>query len=483
MAAPTIIYNGVEIRNTTQQVLENKEQIARHWDVDRVLADFGITVLGRVNTKDLLPADEGENWGYGYLVGESEPYTVYVWTRPNPNVGQDTAYWLDIGSINIVGPQGPAGVSISNATINSSDQLVLTFNDGSVQTIPKSLKGNPGTPGRDGGTPKITATTETNGVRIQTFDANGNLVSSQLVRNGQNGQSIQGPQGIPGKSLNILGTFTSTAQFPTASTAEMGDACILQTSSGSELWILTGTPDEPSTYAWDETSFGGGTEITVNGAVQSTWNADTKLDKISTSGANPRVYGITTTGGQTTYQAVANAATGSTLAMRTGTGQINVPTTPTGNGHATSKSYVDGKAETLQNNINAIDDRVLNLENNAGGASGTYGSLPEVLTTWTGTGTFEFQCPDPVELYQIGVYVQWKAYDNSNWNSSFALLNTQTESHDYFDVPVYTGGEWLTQNYWLGIETLGSGDIKVAIENPMDYETSRQFRVVVMKLS
>lgn len=103
-------YKNVEYRNLQEQVLKNKEEIARHWNVDRVLADFGITVLGRVDTyDDIKDLDEGENWGYGYLVGTAEPYTVYVWTRPNLNVGEPDPYWLNIGSISIVGPEGPRG--------------------------------------------------------------------------------------------------------------------------------------------------------------------------------------------------------------------------------------------------------------------------------------------------------------------------------------------------------------------------------------
>lgn len=99
---------NTQYRNLEEQVQKNKEDIARHYNIDRVLADFGITVLGRVNTyEDIANLDEGENWGYGYLVGpEDDPngYVVYVWTRPNADIGKDTAYWLNIGKISIVGP-------------------------------------------------------------------------------------------------------------------------------------------------------------------------------------------------------------------------------------------------------------------------------------------------------------------------------------------------------------------------------------------
>ena len=134
--------NNKEYRNLEEQVLQNKQDIARHYNIDRVLADFGITVLGRVNSFDVIAdIDEGENWGYGYLVGEEAPYEVYVWTRANPDVGKDAPYWLNIGSISIVGPVGPAGRSITNVSINSNYQLVFNFSDGSTLTLAQSIRG------------------------------------------------------------------------------------------------------------------------------------------------------------------------------------------------------------------------------------------------------------------------------------------------------------------------------------------------------
>ena len=133
--------NNKEYRNLEEQVLKNKEEIARHWQVDRVLADFGITVLGRVNTEADLPETEGENWGYAFLVGEEAPYQVYVWTRANPDAGEEVPYWLNIGSISIVGPEGPAGRSISNVSLNANYQLVFSFSDGSQLVLAQSIRG------------------------------------------------------------------------------------------------------------------------------------------------------------------------------------------------------------------------------------------------------------------------------------------------------------------------------------------------------
>lgn len=476
--------NDKDFLTYIEKIDQNAANIAKHWDVDRVLADYGIRVRGQVISYDIIKdMDEGDNIGYAYLVGMEPPYDVYVWTGANPDAGHNTNYWLNIGAISIVGPVGPAGKSISNATLNSSDQLVLTFTDGSVQTIPKSLKGNSGAPGKDGGTPSVKVIQTSTGATIQAYGPTGALTSSATITNGKDGQSIQGPKGDPG-SFSIKGTFISVSELTALDITKLnpGDAYLVTTASGYDLWVVVGTA--PANYEWVNTGgVGVGSIVTINGNAQSTWSADTKVDKVTTGGS-ARVYGVTSSNAQTMVK-YSTSAMGSALAQRDSSGQITVPATPTIDSHAASKSYVDGKTTALQNNIDGIDDRVMNLESNAGGGGGggAYGSLPEVLTVWDGTGIFEFQCPDPVDLYHFGVWVQWKDYNNSHWNTSFAILNTMTEAHEYFDFPVWDAGEWMTDRYWLGITTLGSGDITVAIENPEDYVTNRQFRVTVVKLS
>ena len=81
--------------------MENKRLITEHYNIDRVLADFGIRVIGK---KDVWEEPTGTNYEYGdaYVVGETEPYVIYIYTRadelhPEP-------YWLNIGSIAVEGP-------------------------------------------------------------------------------------------------------------------------------------------------------------------------------------------------------------------------------------------------------------------------------------------------------------------------------------------------------------------------------------------
>ena len=98
--------NGKELRNLEEQVLKNKEDIAAHYNMDRVLANFGIRVIGQVASVEELPAPETFTGEYGdaYAVGAAEPYTFYIWTRADINAGHPTDYWFDVGRLAIVGP-------------------------------------------------------------------------------------------------------------------------------------------------------------------------------------------------------------------------------------------------------------------------------------------------------------------------------------------------------------------------------------------
>ena len=98
--------NGKELRNLEEQVLKNKEDIAAHYNIDRVLANFGIRVIGQVASAEELPdpATFTGEYGDAYAVGAAEPYNFYIWTRADVNSGHPTDYWFDVGRLAIVGP-------------------------------------------------------------------------------------------------------------------------------------------------------------------------------------------------------------------------------------------------------------------------------------------------------------------------------------------------------------------------------------------
>ena len=411
--------NGIEYRNLQEQVLKNKEEIALHWQVDRVLADFGITVLGRVNTPEDLPESEGENWGYGYLVGEEAPYQVYVWTRANPNVGASEPYWLNIGSISIVGPQGPAGRSIRDAQINSSFQLVLTFSDGSQVTLGNSLRGPQGPKGATGAT---------------------GPQGPQGTQGIQGPQGPRGPQGPMGRAgaLNIIGTFSSVSQAPDPLDRELGDAFILSSGNSTTLYILTGDPLASATYAWQETTFGGGTEVTVNGAVQSTWSADTKIDK-KLPEIGRSVYYADSNGEQGLWP-MSEHANSQSVALRWGGGTLAVGT-PTAANHAATKSYVDNLIDNAENVISGVADRVTLLENTYGGGGGSASAWSKV-TMPLGQAVNTSDVLDVSKTYLIALTAEHAMHDNTFATNAFILTPNLNYMPGYKVYPANTSGQY-----------------------------------------
>ena len=320
-------FNNREYRSLQEQVLENKEEIAKHWNVDRVLADFGIKVYGRVEDPYLLPDNEGDNYGAGYLVGTEAPYDVYVWTRANEDAGEPEPYWLNIGKISIVGPAGPAGKSIVNVGITGADKLWFEFSDGTVIKLSESIRGPQGERGAQGP------------------QGPQGIQGKQGVQGPSGPRGERGPQG-PAGTFNIRGTLSSVNQLPDAAIAEMGDAyLILDDVLGTyNLYVLVG---EGSGRYWQNTgALGAGTTITVNGQTVASWNADTKVDRINTSSTNPRAYAIAQSGNQ--YLHTISRATETkprALPVYNDNGQLRTAA-PTEDGHAATKSYVDSKVAT-----------------------------------------------------------------------------------------------------------------------------------------
>ena len=72
--------DNVVYRNIQEQVQKNKSDIAAIRNVESVLNEFGIRVLGRVDAETDIPEGTYE-YGDAYLVGEEEPYDIYIFTR------------------------------------------------------------------------------------------------------------------------------------------------------------------------------------------------------------------------------------------------------------------------------------------------------------------------------------------------------------------------------------------------------------------
>ena len=100
-------------------------------------------------------------------------------------------------------------------------------------------------------------------------------------------------------------------------------------------------------YVNEQISSNGGTKVTVGGSNVATFNADTKLDKLSPVNQGDKVYAITNSGEQK-LEGYSGQLYAYTLAYRVSDGRLLVGT-PTGDNDATTKKYVDDIADTKVN--------------------------------------------------------------------------------------------------------------------------------------
>ena len=323
----------------TEQVLANIEHINRveakvdaHYNEDRVLADYGIRVVGKADTVNDLPpvSDFPGTYGDAYIVGTVPPYDYYIYTRPFE--GETENQWLDIGLLAIEGPQGEQGE--------------------------QGVQGEPGEPGRStrwysgAGAPYITATEgdqylDTVNGNVYQYDnnwvLNGNIKGAQGPQGprglqGMQGEpgpmGIDGPQGPAGYSVVIKGVLTSASMLPLDTlNIDRNSAYVVEDGTGRWLYFLVdGDSVEPE---WDKVAFETGTVVMSNDQILTTFNADTKVNAVSDRYI---LYGTDLNGEGTTYPLDTGAA--GSLLLRNGDGTIAVPD-PIGELEAANKQYVD----------------------------------------------------------------------------------------------------------------------------------------------
>lgn len=272
--------NGIEYRNLEEQVRKNKEDIAAHYNVDRVLADFGIRVLGQKDSADQLPDPETFDGQYGdaYAVGETAPYSFYIWTRANVNDGHPTDYWFDIGQLGIIGPQGPQGLTGPQGETGERGSLWFSGNG-----IPSSAQNY--------------------NVGDQYLNAQNGDVYSLVTEGGSKRwmlqRSIMGPQGITGNTgpqgpqgltgpqgqtgargpagplVNIVGVLSNVDQLPNPSTLQRQTGYMIPIDGVYHVFIIIGPTGNLQWF--DAGIFGTGTIITENGNILSEWDATNVL--------------------------------------------------------------------------------------------------------------------------------------------------------------------------------------------------------------
>jgi hypothetical protein len=353
-----ISINGKEYRNLEEQVLENQRKIAEHYAIDRVLADFGIFVVGNLPSAQDLVGKVGEAYGEAYGIGTAPPYTFYVWTRANPDIGEDEPYWFNIGQLAIAGPEGPEGPAGPAGATGQRGATIWTFsaatgNAPNASAFPTLLAGDYALNLQNGEYWKYlgAARWELLGLLRGTQGIQG-PEGPQGPAGPRGPQGIQGPQGDPGKFVHIAGVIPSASQLiDPATLRDLSKAYLVGSAAPYDLYIQVG--NTPDTASWVNTGhLNNGTVVSVNGVAQETWNADTKLDKQTVSG--DKVYGIQN-GSQVLYPASYHIEAGAVI-RRDPEGNVSAPPISTqelGQGYC----YISGQyAEKL------IDDKLANFE-------------------------------------------------------------------------------------------------------------------------
>ena len=208
--------DGKEFRNLEEQVLKNKNDIENALQLNNILTDFGIRIIGQVESAYQIPSvsdykENNPNWKYGdaYTVGTESPYDLYILTRANNNNPQD--FWFNIGEFPLRGPVGPQGPQGPQGE--------------------KGEKGDPGIQGERGlqGTP---------GLR------------GEIGPQGPQGPvGPQGPQGLPGQVYKVIDILDNTGQLPQPTESIRDNAYIINgfiyiiMGSGVLEWVNVGTID------------------------------------------------------------------------------------------------------------------------------------------------------------------------------------------------------------------------------------------------
>lgn len=408
-----ITINDKVYRNLQEQVLKNQADISHIIENSEILNDFGIKVVGQAENAVDLPDPAAYVGAYGdaFLIGALPPYDYYIFTRPF--AGEYSPQWFNIGKFPLPGPQGPAGVvtqgdrgdrgsvwyvgtvnpdmfspAVNEQQVFKSQDMYLNSTTGNVSQyngnawVPKgNLLGPAGANGQKGqrGSQWFYGTQQPGqgGVssNITLYKGDLYLQSNGLIWQwGGNGwirltniTGPEGPQGQPSTAVTIVSELDSVDQLPAPTQSIRNNAYIIDINGVYHLYVITQVSNEDTTLQWTDMGPHGGTQVFANGEPIDIFNADTKLDKITTNTGYTRFYAIGPAGSQITYRVGASTFEANTVGVRTSTGTLR-GATPTDNNDLTTKKYVD--------------DAVANAGGGAGGGPALKSMSIKLSKTW-----------------------------------------------------------------------------------------------------
>jgi len=246
-------FGNKEFRNLQEQVLKNKVDIENIYSAQAVLGEFGIKVVGHVESEADLPVayDYQGEYGDAFAVGVEAPYEYYVWTRPTQDITM--AHWFYIGIFpqqgprgpqgpqGIQGEQGPAGVSLIAENTNPAEVSGYTVGQSWLNTLTGDIF-------------LLVAGTPNN-----YWDRQMNIKGPQGPQGNtgpQGPQGIQGPQGPvgpegpAGRSMTISGQVASVDALPNPTLVKPGTGYLVGTQAPFELYIIVG--ETINTQQWLE---------------------------------------------------------------------------------------------------------------------------------------------------------------------------------------------------------------------------------------
>lgn len=224
-------FGNKEFRNLQEQVLKNMADIKDIHEGATVLGEFGIKVVGQVESSSDLPDPteyEGE-YGDAYVVGEEAPYDYYIFTRPFEDV--DDPQWFNLGQFPAPGPQGETGETGATGatpviTASASTSTLSSGQDASV-SITKT--------GTDEA-PHFTFA----------FEIPQGVQGIQGVQGAQGIQGPQGPQGIQGQKgdtgylYTIIGQVNNESSLPLPGQLPRTSAFLVGSQEPYDVYIIIG---------------------------------------------------------------------------------------------------------------------------------------------------------------------------------------------------------------------------------------------------
>ena len=245
-----MIKDDIVYRNLPEQVLKNKIDIENILTSQKVLGEFGIKIVGYVETVEELPSASSYTGEYGdaYAVGTETPYDYYIFTRPTNDIPE--AHWFDIGKFPLegpLGPQGPAGPQgpkgdngLGIITVPYNPTSVLGYNLGQtwINTITADVYQ------LYGGNPNYWT-------RVANWKGPQGLQGERGLTGPQGPVGPQGPtgsQGPAGQSITIFGQVPNESSLPDPTLVRPGSAYLVGTDAPYELYAVVGASQ--NTQQW-----------------------------------------------------------------------------------------------------------------------------------------------------------------------------------------------------------------------------------------